>query len=1112
MELDLSKVDNLESLINYFSQKLGWIINFDEDYDINDITYDFDANDLGLKENAFAKISELKQLRPLVDGQEWGIFLVNFDSSHFEVSALRKILSALIPSRRNSNRKVWNNKDLLFLCIWGEKNQKTIGVAYFEDKDIGLPQIKTISCEPQVEDITQINIFEKKLSQLAWPSDPTDLESWHNKWAAAFTVRYRQTIEDAHTLTINLAEEAQNIRNRILSILEVENENGYVHKLYMNFKDNLLNDMTEIQFADMYAQTIVYGLFSARCMYDNKSNFDVTEAVGYIPNTNPFLKRLLQECMGVKELASKLSFDELEINNIVSLLVNTKMDDIVADFNRQTGGGREDPVIHFYEEFLSEYDKSQKVQRGVYYTPQPVVKFIVNGVDYILKHNFGVEDGLASTSEKTVKYMRDSKRRTGGHYRTRVEDKKEVAAIQILDPATGTGTFLRQTILQIYENFCKKRENLSGDKLQEEWNIYVAESLLPRLKGFELMMAPYAVAHMKLSMVLKDTGYRFASDERMKIFLTNTLEKPGEAEGQLSFIFNNPLTVESSAANAVKKSNEINIVMGNPPYSGISANNNEWIASMINDYKYSNGEYFNEKKHWLNDDYVKFIRIAQDYIERYESGIMAYICPHGYIDNPTFRSMRWNLLKCYDEIYILNLHGNSNKKEKCPDGSKDENVFDIQQGVAISFFVKKSKKSSKCKVYYADMYGRRNDKYKWLNTYSFEELEWVKLQPTAPYYLFKPNSLDKNNNYNNGYKLTELFNEYTSGLITGRDSLTIGFSKENLKDKILIFTDLSLNDGYIREIFWPNKKLGKTLPGDTTEWSMSKCREVIRDNEHDKYIRKITYRPFDFRYIYYSPDIIARGKEQTLGGLKKPNIAIISARSNKSGLCDHFYITEDIAEAKCGESTTQSTVFPLFVGEQVKVGGDSNLNKNLAEQIAGKVGLSYTDKKTAVGIENGEIGPYDIIYYTYAIMNSNIYRDTYKEQLAIDFPIIPFPTSKDNLSSLISLGNKIKKAHLMEFKEKVDTCFEYSNDNNVVEKCKFENGSVIINNSQEFSNVTADDWNYTIGGYQVLHKWLKDRKGLNLTSEDITHYEKIIFAIRKSREIMAEIDSIIKKL
>ena len=763
-------------------------------------------------------------------------------------------------------------------------------------------------------------------------------------------MRYRQTIEDAHTLTINLAEEAQNIRNRILSILEVENENGYVHKLYMNFKDNLLNDMTEIQFADMYAQTIVYGLFSARCMYDNKSNFDVTEAVGYIPNTNPFLKRLLQECMVVKELASKLSFDELEINNIVSLLVNTKMDDIVADFNRQTGGGREDPVIHFYEEFLSEYDKSQKVQRGVYYTPQPVVKFIVNGVDYILKHNFGVEDGLASTSEKTVKYMRDSKRRTGGHYRTRVEDKKEVAAIQILDPATGTGTFLRQTILQIYENFCKKRENISGDKLQEEWNIYVAESLLPRLKGFELMMAPYAVAHMKLSMVLKDTGYRFASDERMKIFLTNTLEKPGEAEGQLSFIFNNPLTVESSAANAVKKSNEINIVMGNPPYSGISANNNEWIASMINDYKYSNGEYFNEKKHWLNDDYVKFIRIAQDYIERYESGIMAYICPHGYIDNPTFRSMRWNLLKCYDEIYILNLHGNSNKKEKCPDGSKDENVFDIQQGVAISFFVKKSKKSSKCKVYYADMYGRRNDKYKWLNTYSFEELEWVKLQPMAPYYLFKTSNVDEENNYKKGYKLTELFNEYTAGIITARDNLAIDFSKENLLEKIVKFSNPKLNDETIRHIFWPNKNGGKYPPGDSRGWKMSEHRKVIKNNNHNKYIRKITYRPFDFRYIYYSPDIVDWGREKVINNLFAPNIAIISARSNKSGLCDHFYITEDIAEAKCGESTTQSTVFPLFVGEQVKVGGDSNLNKNLAEQIAGKVGLSYTDKKTAVGI------------------------------------------------------------------------------------------------------------------------------------------------------------------
>lgn len=584
MAQDLRKVNDIESLMAYFSEKLGWAIDPDDYYDIDDITYDFEASDLGLKEEAFAKITSLKQLRPLVDNQRWGIFFVNFESNRFEVSALRKILSGLIPARRNSDHAVWDKKDLLFLCTWGERNKVTIGAAHFEDSEKGLPQIKMISCEPAVEDFTQINIFEQRLSKLAWPSDPADAEVWHDTWASAFTIRYRQTIQDSHTLTIRLAEEAQNIRNRILSTLEIEIANGYVHLLYNKFRETLVHDMTEQQFADMYAQTVVYGLFSARCMDETQDDFNAAEAVECIPNTNPFLKSLLQECLGSSNSKSKLSFDELEVGNIVDLLLHTKTDSIIADFNRQTGGGREDPVIHFYEEFLSEYDKTQRVQRGVYYTPQPVVNFIVRAVDDILKENFGVVDGLASTDKKKIKFLRQSKKRTDGLFRNMVEDEKEVPAIQILDPATGTGTFLRQTILQIYQNFCDARKGQSKDTIQAEWNAYVPEHLLPRINGFELMMAPYAVAHMKLAMILKDTGYKFDSDERLQVYLTNTLEKPGNSEAQLT-LWEDPLAFESVSANAVKKNTGINVVIGNPPYSNNSINRNEWILDLIALYK-----------------------------------------------------------------------------------------------------------------------------------------------------------------------------------------------------------------------------------------------------------------------------------------------------------------------------------------------------------------------------------------------------------------------------------------------------------------------------------------------------------------------------------------------
>ena len=722
MAYDIRNVRNITDLITYFSENLNWDIDINDFDDIEDVSYDFTAEDIGLKEESFAKISSLRQLQPLVDGQKWGIFCVEFDSNKFEVSALRKILSGLVPRRRNSaDHAVWIQQDLLFICNWGKDNNRTIGVAHFEDKEDGLPQIKMISCAPALEDFTQIKVFEDRLANLRWPENTSNIKEWRSLWSSAFTTGYRQTIQDSSTLTIQLAAEAQEIRNRILDILNVETKNGYVHLLYDKFKATLVHDMKESEFADMYAQTLVYGLFSARCMDDTQDDFSAQEAIECIPNTNPFLKNLMRECLGTRN-NSILSFDELEIGNVVDLLKNINTTSIIQDFNRQTGGGKEDPVIHFYEEFLTAYDKAQKVQRGVFYTPQPVVNFMVRAVDHILKTEFGYEDGLATTETKTIKVKRDSKRKRDGIIH-QIEDTEEVPAVQVLDPATGTGTFIRQIILQIYENFKEKNKKLNKQQLHDAWNKYVPKHLLPRLNAFELMMAPYAVAHMKLAMVLKDTGYDFDCNQRLNVYLTNTLEKAEDSDLQMT-LWSDPLAVESIEANKVKKNAGINIIIGNPPYSTESANKGEWISKLMEIFKKeADGRTKLQEKNSkpLNDDYVKFICYGQELLNHTDEGILAYINPHGFIDGPIFRGMRAALLRAFDKIYVIDLHGNANRQETGPNGEKDENIFDIKQGVCILILQKSITRQEKnCRVFHADIFGTRDNKYFALQGKKFE--------------------------------------------------------------------------------------------------------------------------------------------------------------------------------------------------------------------------------------------------------------------------------------------------------------------------------------------------------------------------------------------------------
>lgn len=1088
--MDIRNIKSIDDLIIYFTEELNWNIDLDDFDEIDDITYDFDASDIGLKEEAFAKISSLRQLQPLYDEQKWGIFCVEFDSNKFEVSALRKILSGLIPKRRNATEHaVWSQKDLLFLCFWGTDNNRTIGIAHFEDKDAGLPQIKMISCAPAVEDFTQIRTFEDRISHLSWVKDVTDTQAWYEQWASAFVTAYHQVIRDSASLTVNLAAEAQAIRDRILDIYAVETHDGYVHKLFKDFKDNLIHDMTKQQFADMYAQTVVYGLFSARCMDKTQDSFNVKEAIACIPNTNPFLKRLMEECLG-ESSERHLTFDELEVANVVEILTHTNTDLILADFNRQTGGGREDPVIHFYEEFLTAYDKAQKVQRGVYYTPQPVVNFIVRAVDSILKTEFGLADGLASEETKTVKYMREKIRGQG-----MTEDTKEVPAVQILDPSTGTGTFLRQTILQIYDNFRAKHSSESEAQIKKAWNEYVPKHLLPRLNGFELMMAPYAVAHMKLAMVLKDTGYDFGGDHRLNVFLTNSLEEAGKDDFQMTLFDNNPLAFESIEANQAKKNNGINVIIGNPPYSGESANKGKWIMDLMEDYKKEPGGRIKLQERnpkWLNDDYVKFIRYAQHLIEQSGNGIIALINPHGFIDNPTFRGMRWKLLTVFDEIHTIDLHGNSNRKETAPDGSKDENVFDIQQGVCVCLFIKKTNHTNElARVFHFDIYGTRTVKYEWLNQHYFSNVDFEVVNPDDELFLFRNYRSDNREEYSSFISVTDLFDINGVGITTAHDDFVISTDREKLIERFETFRKMPQGTD-LYKMFNVNKKQGWDI---NAGW-----RNLQNDIPIENYIKKISYRPFDIRYIFYEDKLVWRTvRKVMMNFVMGDNIGLVTARSNKSDTCDHFYITANMMETKCGERTTQSAVFPLYKYDLDYGTRTVNIKEELAKCFFTPVGIMYTDDMAL-----------QLFDYIYAVLHSPQYRKKYEEFLKIDFPRVPYPTDQEIFWKLVEIGGKLRECHLMQTEFDTAAYSFVGDGTNEVVKPEYKNGRVYISKTQYFDNVPQAQWEQYIGGYQPLQKWLKDRKKTALSAEDIEHYKKIIAALRLTEELMAEIDQVVE--
>ena len=556
----------------------------------------------------------------------------------------------------------------------------------------------------------------------------------------------------------DLAERMANKTRLMAAVIEedLKDESGSMNEQLQAFKKILIGKITVGEFADMYAQTIAYGMFAACLHARNLADFSRREAAELIPKSNPFLRKFfgyiaydLDE--GIRWIVDDLA-DIFRASNVEKLMKN---------FGKTTG--RSDPFIHFYETFLSKYDKKARKSRGVYYTPEPVVNFIVRAVDEILKTEFHLPDGLAGSEKTTVT----------------VEDRpKEVHRLQILDPATGTGTFLAEVVKQIHRKFAGQ---------QGAWPGYVKENLIPRLNGFEVLMAPYVMAHLKLELILRESFLRadlerdpeethrrlaknpLATDdafdgERLRIFLTNSLEEY-HSKPETSFV--TWLSDESRAANFIKRDLPVMVVLGNPPYSGESANKGKWIAELLQDYKYiepGGGKLKLQEKNskWINDDYVKFIRYGEYLIEETGEGVLAYINNHSFLDNPTFRGMRWNLLQSFDVIYIIDLHGNSKKKERAPDGSVDKNVFDIQQGVSINLFVKTGKKKGAelARVFHHDLYmARRQSKYKFLWDSNFTQIDFAELKPQAPQYFFVPMDYELQSEYELGFSVNELFSK-----------------------------------------------------------------------------------------------------------------------------------------------------------------------------------------------------------------------------------------------------------------------------------------------------------------------------------------------------------------
>ncbi|MGB8346330.1 MAG: type ISP restriction/modification enzyme [Ktedonobacteraceae bacterium] len=946
-----------------------------------------------------------------------------------------------------------------------------------------------------------------------WQADSDGISEVSNL-LRGFMIADIPTIASPKELATRMAAIAQLMRDAIAKAFNSEDGGGELHNQMLGFRRVLLPDLSAEQFADMYAQSICYGLFAARCNVPASANFTREHAAFDIPKTNPFLRKMFGHIAG-PDLDDRVVW---AVDDLAAVLNRADMETILRDFGHRTR--QEDPVVHFYETFLAAYDPKMREARGVYYTPEPVVSYIVRSVDHLLKSDFNLPDGLADAARITI----TSKDAEGN------EQRRETHKVQILDPATGTGTFLHSIIDHIYETF-------KGN--QGMWSGYVSQHLLPRLFGFELLMAPYAVAHMKLGLQLKETGYDFRGSERLGVYLTNTLEG-GFAGGDA--LFAEWLVEEATAAGGVKYNAPVMVVIGNPPYSYESTNTSPWISSLVRDYYKVDGQPLKERNpKGLQDDYVKFIRFAQWRIQETGYGVLAYISNHRYLTNPTFPGMRQSLMNTFDDIYLLNLHGSTKPKEIPPADILDQNVFDIQQGVAIGIFVKRSQdKKQNSTVYYADLWGSRDAKYAWLASQDISTTGWQKLNPRTPFYYFVPQNKDLSEEYESGWKITEMMPVNSVGFYTARDGLAIQETKTELQTVLRDFVSLPVEDA--RQKY----KLG----ADSRDWQVGLAqKDVLSSKLRESYIQPVAYRPFDTRFTYYtgiSRGLICMPRSEVMQNMiDGDNLAICFMRNSREQIVSNFYAVRYIADKTILSSadnanaaplylypdpTKKNTLFDADIPSTAPGGRRPNLAPAFIADMSAKLDMQFV--ADGGGDLQTTFGPEDVFDYLYAVFHSPAYRARYAEFLKIDFPRLPLTTDADLFRALCGLGQRLVALHVMEAFGAALPSFP-ERGNNMVEKIEYrvtprdtrvgatlavalpsdepERGRVYINAAQYFDGVPPRVWEFHVGGYQVCHKWLKDRKGRVLSYEDINHYRRVVAALAETITLMEQIDAAIEE-
>lgn len=870
---------------------------------------------------------------------------------------------------------------------------------------------------------------------------------------------------DAESLAIELAERTRYLRDAVHEQLEeeIDDEQGDLLGFYDAFQTYLVAGLEPQEFADLYAQTLTYGLFAGRVRAGN--DFNRTDAAEHIPNSLGLLNEIFSYVSNDRRVPQSL---EWIVDEIASVLAVADAGAILDRYYQQGKG--QDPVAHFYETFLAEYDPEEREQRGVYYTPESVVSYITRSLHGLLKERFGKGDGLASDG------------------------------VTLLDPAAGTMTFVANAVREATKEFSKY-----GDGAVEG---FLTDHVLENYYGFELMMAPYAVGHLKMSFLLEELGHQLGDDERVRLYLTNTLEMEELEQTEIPIL--KSLAQESSLAGEVKTDTPILAILGNPPYSGHSANQGEWITGLIEDYKQVDGEPLGERNpKWLQDDYVKFIRFAQWKIEQQGEGLVGMITNHSWLDNPTFRGMRQSLQDTFDEIRVLDLHGNSLKKESAPDGGPDQNVFDIRQGVAISFFLKHSGASDDepASVYHAELWGSRENKYRWLEEHDFGDTNWEQVSPKSEFYVYLPRDEAALDRYKTFPKVTDIFPVNSVGIVTSRDSFVIDFDRHALAKRIETFRDAELSDKQVREAL---------NLSDNRDWKLSKKRPKVQaDDSWQEKIIRVLYRPFDQRWIFYHKHAIDFGRKQVMRHmLADKNLALITNRQVRG--TEGFYhalVAEQPSDFHVLETAHASPYhFPLYLypepskEQTAHFDEDRQRSPNLASGLRSALRTSYGRTPS----------PEEILYYIYSVLYAHSYREKYADFLKIDFPRLPFTKNADLFDEYADLGHQLVELHLLESANLDDPVMQFhgEGDNEIVRRKSqgfrydAKKERKYINEDQYFAPLPRELWEYQIGGYQVLRKWLKDRKERKLTSDDIRTYCRIATALQKTIELQERIDAL----